>query len=278
MLRSLVGSEMCIRDRCNTLQSWACLYEQAASKFDESFDGTQLAKYVHSISHDKTVEPETHRISQLNLKENIVAIHWLDSLIYFLQKSGLGGVIRQYWIVPSQEGFLRPLGRLSRDPGIDDDLKDIAELLDWRIRCQLRDSRLNSLTEVEGDETMNLDEVIKGLCEKLIARANQNPDHDFKVASTQLFAWIIHKEKWDLLQGFPMFTDNSKPNSSPVLRLPIADMGSRPLAPFRAWAKDLEQFSEVFPPELVLADAFFKALPSPDTWKMLDDEKKLRNK
>ena len=52
-------------------------------------------------------------------------------------------------------------------------------------------------------------------------------------------------------------------------------MISRPLAPFRAWTKDLEQFSEVFPPELVLADAFFEALPSPDTWKMLDDEKKL---
>ena len=32
---------------------------------------------------------------------------------------------------------------------------------------------------------------------------------------------------------------------------------------------------KVFPPELVLADAFFEALPSPDTWKMLDDEKKL---
>lgn len=260
---------------CNTLQSWARLYEQAASKFDESFDGTQLAKYVHSISHDKAVEPETHRISQLNLKENTIAIHWLDSLIYFLEKSGLGGVIRQYWIVPSQESFLRPLGRLSRDPGIDDDLKDIAELLDWRIRCQLRDTGLNSLTEVEGDETMNLDEVVDRLCEKIIARANQNPDDDFKEASTQLFAWIIKKEKWDLLQGFPMFTDNSKPNSSPVLRLPTAHMISRPLAPFRAWTKDLEQFSEIFPPELVLADAFFEALPSPDTWKMLDDEKKL---
>ena len=260
---------------CNTLQSWAHLYEQAASKFDESFDGTQLAKYVHSISHDKVVEPETHRISQLNLKENTVAIHWLDSLIYFLQKNGLDGVIRQYWIVPSQESFLRPLGRLSRDPGIDDDLKDIAELLDWRIRCELRDSGLKSLTEVEGDETMNLDEVVNTLCEKLIARANQNPDDNFKVASTQLFAWIINKEKWDLLQGFPMFTDNSKPNSSPVLRLPTAHMISRPLAPFRAWTKELEQFSEVFPPELVLADAFFEALPSPDTWKMLDEKKKL---
>ena len=260
---------------CNTLQSWARLYEQSTSKFDEAFDGTQLAKYVHSITHDKVVEPKTHRISQLNLKENTVAIHWLDSLIYFLQKSGLSGVIRQYSIVPSQESFLRPFGRLSRDPGIDDDLKNIAELLDWRIRCELRDSGLNSLTEVEGDETMNLDEVVNRLCEKLIARANQNPDDDFKRASTQLFAWIINKEKWDLLQGFPMFTDNSKPNSSPVLRLPTAHMISRPLAPFRAWTKDLEQFSEVFPPELVLADAFFEALPSPDTWKMLDDEKKL---
>ena len=260
---------------CNALQDWARIYEREASTFNEAFDGKQLAQWVHKVSHDLTAKTTTHRISLLDLKKDIVEIKWLDALIGFLQKNGLSEIINQYWIVPSQESFLRPLGRLSRDPGIDDDLKDIAELLDWRIRCELRDSGLNSLTEVEGDETMNLDEVVNRLCEKIIARANQNPDDDFKVASTQLFAWIINKEKLDLLQGFPMFTDNSKPNSSPVLRLPTAHMISRPLAPFRAWTKDLEQFSEVFPPELVLADAFFEALPSPDTWKMLDDEKKL---
>ena len=252
---------------CNAILSWARLYEKEASEFEETIDGTRLTRYVHKVG--------TQSGSLLNRKEGFLSIHWLDALIDFLQKNGLSGLINQYSIVRSQAGFLHSLNRLCRDPGIGDDLKGIAQSLDWNIRDELRDTRLNSLAEEEGLGDMDSDEVVDTLCEKLSVRANQNPDDDFKMASTQLFAWLIHKEKWDLLQGFPMFTDNSKPNSSPVLRLPSAHTSDRPLAPFRAWTKDLQHFSEIFPPELVLADAFFEALPSPDTWKMLDDEKKL---
>lgn len=252
---------------CNTIQSWAHLCEEKPSGFNEIVDGPRLARYVHNL--------ESHQVSQLALKEGIVAIHWLDALIDFLEKNGLSGITRQYSIVPSQAGGLYSLHRLHRDPGIDENLKDIAQLLDWNIRDELRDTQLNSLTEEEGLGDMDSNDVVNNLCYKLRDRAHQNPDNDFKVASTQLFAWLIDKEKWDLLQGFPMFTDNSKPNSSPVLRLPSAHTSDRPLAPFRSWTKDLQHFSEIFPPKLVLADAFFEALPSPDTWKMLDDEKKL---
>ena len=183
--------------------------------------------------------------------------------------------MREYYIVIDQAGFLDQLSALHRDPGIDKELKEIAETLDWSIRQKLRDVRLTSLSEEGGCGDMSQDEVVNTLRQKLRDRADENPDEGFKEASKQLFAWTVSKKKWNLLQGFPAFTDSSKPNSSPVLRLPTAHINRCPLAPFRAWAKDLEQFSEVFPPELVLADAFFEALPSPDTWKMLDDEKKL---
>ena len=260
---------------CNTILSWAHLYEKETSQFKGVVDGRTLGEHVHKHSHDPSAQTQTHRVNRIPLKEGVVAIHWLDTLIDFLEKNGLSEVIRQYSVVPSQADFLRPLDRLYRDQGIGEDLKDIAELLKWRVRPELRDHRLNSLIEKEGRGDMDCDEVVDTLCEKLRARADENPDDDFKEASKRLFAWIVNQEDWNRLKGFPMFTDNSKPNSSPVLRLPSAHTSGRPLAPFRAWTKDLQQFSEVFPPELVLADAFFEALPSPDTWRMLDDEKKL---
>ena len=256
---------------CNTLQSWASLYDQETSKFDEAFDGRQLAQVVHNMSHDTDVQPETHRVSRLKLKEGVDKIHWLDSFIDFLQKNGLDEVIRQYWIVPSQESFLRPLDRLDRDQGIDDNLKDIAELLKWRIRPELRDRRLNSLIEKEGREDIDCDKVVDTLCEKLRARADENPDNDFKEACKRLFAWIVLQEDWDRLRGFPVFTDDSKSNSSSVLHLPSAHTSRPLLAPLRAWAGDLEPFKDLFPPERILADAFFEVVIKPDAWKELDN-------
>ena len=263
---------------CNTLQSWARIYDQEVSTFDEAIDGRGLALYVHNVSHDTAVEPETHRISQINLKEGIVVIHWLDSLIDFLRKNGLNEVIRQYWIVPSQASFLRPLDRLYRDPGIDDNLKDIADLLNCRIRPELRDSRLNSLTEEDGRGDMDIDEVLNDLCYELRDRAHENPDNNFKIATTQLFAWIVNQEDWARLRNFPVFTDGSKSDGSVVLNLSNLDAGEPPLAPLRAWSKDLEPFSELFPPDRILADDFFEVMPKLDLWNRLDEQHFIKSK
>ena len=256
---------------CSTLQSWANLYEQEISEFNEAFDGRQLAQHVHKVSHAANAKNKTHRVNQLDVKEDIAVIQWLDSLIAFLQKNGLDEIIRQYWIVPSQAGFLRPLDRLHRDQGIGDDLKDIAELLNWRIRPELRDLGLNALTDKEGKGDMDNDEVVDMLCQKLQVRANENPDNNFKEASTRLFAWIVNQRDWNRLQGFPMFTDDSKPNDSPVIYLPSAHTNRPPLAPIRAWTENLKPFSDLFPTERILADAFFEVVLKLDAWKELDN-------
>ena len=283
LLKNLQGADEKLPRRieatgwCNSLQSWGGIYDQAVSVFDEAFDGRRLAQYVHNVSHDTDVKPKTHRISRLNLKEGVVAIHWLDSLIDFLRKNGLDGVIRQYWIVPSQEGFLRPLDRLDRDPGIDDNLKDIAELLNWRLRCELRDSRLNSLTGEEGRGDMDIDDVLTDLCHKLGDRADGNPDSNFREASKRLFAWIVNQEDWARLRNFPVFRKESKSTNSVVLHLPNLSAGDPPLAPLRAWSKDLEPFSELFPLDRILADDFFQVMPKLDLWKQLDKQNLIKS-
>ena len=245
---------------CNAILSWARLYGKEASEFEETIDGARLTRYVHKVG--------TQSGSLLSIKEGFLSIHWLDALIDFLQKNGLNELINQYSIVRSQAGFLHPLRRLHRDPGIDNNLKDIAQLLEWNIRDELREIQLNSLTKEEGLGDMDSDEVLDNLCYKLRERARKNPDNDFKIASTRLFAWMVDQMDWHRLQDFPVFTEDGKTNNSAVLHL---SNDHPPLAPVRAWMEDLKPFSDIFPLGRILADAFFEVLPNPHTWKMLDE-------
>ena len=91
--------------------------------------------------------PVTHRINHLNLREGVSAIKWLDELIGFLEDNGLRAVLLKYRIIPSQESFLRTLPYLQLDREIHEELKVVAHLLDWRIKCELRDTRITSLNE-----------------------------------------------------------------------------------------------------------------------------------
>ena len=135
---------------CNAVKSWGRVSECEISSFDEVTDGRKLALYVHETSYDPSANPTTHRLSRLDLEEDITAINWLDKLISFLRDNGMSELLREYRIVPSQEGFLRTLPRLYRDREIHEELKEIAGMLGWRIRPNLRDVQLTSLAEEAG--------------------------------------------------------------------------------------------------------------------------------
>ena len=164
-------------------------------------DGRKLASYVDQVSHEPSVEPRTHRVSRLDdcLRESILAIDWLDKLSGFLSENELGEVMREYCIVPSQENFLRQVTKLYRDQSIDGDLKDIAEMLEWRIRCELRDTRLTSLAEDAGTEDRGNEYVVRELIRKLQERAEKNPDDNFAKASISLFSWLVSQNDWERL-------------------------------------------------------------------------------
>ena len=257
---------------CNVIKSWADVYQdEPMSLFNEVTGGRKLALFIQ----ESTREDDNHcgRIETLQnlLREDISAVEWLNRLHDFFNENGLREAVREYYIVIDQSGFLDKLSALHRDPGIDKELKEIAETLDWSIRQKLRDIRLTSLSEEGGCGDMSQDEVVDTLRQKLRDRADENPDDDFKEASKQLFGWIVNKEKWNLLQGFPVFTEDNKSNSSSVCYLPSAHTSRPLLAPLRAWAEDLEPFKDLFPPERILADAFFEVVVKPDAWKELDN-------
>ena len=270
---------------CNAIRSWADVYQdEPMSLFSEVRNGVKLASAIQKRTYKNNNCGKIEHLQRL-LQEDVPAVKWLNQLHCFYNENEMREAVREYRIVIDQAGYLQKLSALHPDPGIDSELKGIAEKLDWEIRQELRDIRLTSLTEEEGKGDMNQDKVVATLCEKLRTRADENPDSDFKAASTRLFSWIVtwidnqedwDQEDWDHLKGFPMFTDSSKSNTSPILPLPSAHTIKPPLAPIRAWPEDLKTFADIFPSECVLADAFFEALPIPEIWKRLDDQNLIR--
>ncbi len=255
---------------CDAIESWADVYQDEPISFREVSDGPELASFIEGHTHQGNTCGRIENLQDL-LREEIAAVEWLNRLHGFFNENELDEVVLDYHIVIDQAGFLNTLPVLHRDAGIDDNLKDIAELLEWRIRLNLRDIRLTSLSEKEGAGDMNSNEVVDTLCQKLRDRADENPDEDFQEASARLFAWIVGQEDWNNLRGFPVFAKDSK-SDSPILDLPTAHSGELPLAPVGAWDEDLQQFSELFPPDRILADVFFKKVSSPETWKQLDEQ------
>lgn len=261
----------------HAIKSWAMVLGCDASSFDETVDGCKLASFVHNSSRAPSVKPVTHRINRLNLREGVDAIKWLDKLIGFLEDNGLHAVLREKRVVPSQEGFLRTLPNLRIDREIHEELKIVAHLLDWRIRCELRDTKITSLNDEVGAGAWNSEYVVGELIRRLQEQADENPDDNFQKASVHLFDWIVAQEKWGLLRGFPVFADRDDSGREPPVYLPGHTQDSEsPLAPIRAWPEDLRPFSDLFPSNRVLADAFFEAVPGSDTWQILEEQSLVR--
>ena len=258
---------------CNAVRSWARLANCDVLSYDEVIDGRKLASIVDDVSHDQSVDSRTHRIRSLekNLKEGTCAISWLDRLIGFLRENSLDEVIREYRIVPSQEGFLRTLPRLHRDMEISGELKNVARSLGWRIRPELRDLRITAIAEEPGAGSWDNEYVVEEVLRRLRERAAENPDEHFGQASVNLFTWLVQQDYWNGLRSFPAFARGAVSDRPiEVIYLPVNDQGAdRPLAPVEAWADDLRPFVDLFPPNRILADDFTSGLPDPDIWQLL---------
>ena len=193
------------------------------SSFDEVIDGSKLASIVDEVSRDPETEKRTHRVSRLEkmLKHDVSAINWLDQLIGYLRKNGLGDSLREYQIVPSQARFLRVLPNLHRDVGISPELKSVAELLDWRIKTELRDCGIDTLAENPGAGDWDNEYVVEQLLGKLSERADNTPDDKFSQASINLFFWLVEQERWNDLRGFPVFARRvASEHPIDIVRLP----------------------------------------------------------
>ena len=191
---------------CNAVKSWVGISGDEVSSFDEAIDGRKLASCVEAETKSNDEEFGCLENLQHLLREDICAVEWLNRLYAYLTDNEFDDVIRYRSILLAQDGYLDRLSNLHRDQDVTEELKDIAELLDWDIRQELRDTRLTSLGNEPGAGNWDNEYVIGELIKRLQERAEKNPDSDFEKASVCLFAWIAAQEKWDLLRAFPVFS------------------------------------------------------------------------
>ena len=263
----------------NAVKSWARISECDFTSYDEVIDGRKLAAEIESITLDPSAATPTYRLSRLQglLREDITGVEWLDQFHGFLKTEGLFDVIRERHIVPSQFGFLRELGRLHRDKNIDEELKNIADVMDdfreWKIRRELRDSRLTVVKEETGSGDWDNDYVVGELIKKIKEQSEKSPSDAFAKASVRLFAWLCGHNRWNLLRDFPAFAEESDAESRRVIKL-VHDPGNqvRTLAPTGTWPEDLRPFAELFPRRNIMADDFFAATPCEQVWLTLTEK------
>lgn len=251
---------------CEAVKSWANISREEVSSFKEVMDGRKLV--------EERVEVECGSLEDLQgfLREHISAVKWLNQLYSFLKSNRLDDTLRTCLFVPDQDGSLDTLANLHRDQYIAEELKEIAALLGWNIRQDLRDARLTSLADESGAGDWDNNYVVGELIKKLQERADKNPDESFRLASVRLFAWIVSLENWGHLQGFPVFSEGND-SERRVFRLGRAEEGSEgTFAPVQAWLENLQSFSELFPRRHILSSAFFDAVPSAKVWQKLDKD------
>ena len=262
---------------CKSAESWADIIECEVTDLKEVIDGSKLAIYVKEKSGCDDENDGQLEKFRLFLREEIDAVDWLNRFYKFLYDYGFGDVIRNHPIILAQDEYLDMLANLHRDQCISEELKDIANLLEWKMQEELRDIRLDALKEEVGAGDWDDDYVVEKLVKHLQDRADKNPDILFAEASARLFSWIVGQESWTLLHGFPVFAQESDGDSRRVIRLENdAEEDVRPLAPVSAWVEDLQQFSDLFPRRHTLADEFFESTPDPVIWQTLDKKGFLR--
>ena len=261
---------------CQTIQSWAEIYKnKPIALFSEVMDGKKLAS---SIEEKTRKDDKYGKLTDLQdlLQERVSAVEWLNEFHYFLNESGLREAVRESYIVADQAGSLDKLSALYRDQDIHEELKKIAELLDWRdsqnnwtLRQLLRNKHLTSLAEEVGAGNKDNEEVLGELIEKLREYDENDPDNNFKQASAQLFAWMVGKKNYSRLGGFPVFAADGKS----VLVLPNPGQDTNPpLAPIPAWSEGLKEFGDLFPENRILANDFFKEEYPSEVWEQLDEQ------
>ena len=247
-----------------TIESWMDMDGIDSSVFNEAIDDSELASRIEECSCLDDL--------QNLLRKDVYALDWLNRFYEFLMIYRSDAVIDNYALIPNQIGEFACLENLHRDKNIDDELKEISELLDWSLREELRDPQLKSLEDEVGAGDLDNENVVRNLIDKLQERADSNPDNDFKKASTLLFTWIVNSDREDysdLLLDVSVFTKDGEPHHS--LRNTIHN-GKTLLAPVCSWPEDLQECKDIFPPDRILADDFFKKMNDSKVWERLDKE------
>ena len=252
----------------NAIKSWGDMHIDEDACFNEKFSAVNLALYVEKEGRNiRTLR------TLLQQSDEDSTIKWLNRLHKILKSTGNDDIVKRSHLIPDQEGFFNTLDELHRDKRVDNELKNISDLLDMDVRQKLRDIRLNSLANENGAgdyENKDLIREIKAELRKLADRDDLNDG--FMSASVKLFGWLVRNKQWDDIENFLTFSEGGSRGNREVIKLTRDNNVDRPLAPVKAWVDGLSEYSELFPPRYIMADAFFDELSDPEAWSSLAEK------
>ena len=246
---------------CNAARSWAALYDWPLGELGETMDGRDLAAYAEDAGSMDALQAKI---------EDADATSWLDDLYGFLSTNAFDDALRGLKIVPDQNGRFSTLTKLKRDQDIPGELKEIAQLVGWDLRGELRNTGFPTIADEPGAGDVDAAFVILKLIDRLSERMENALDGDSKVASVRLFGWLAANSRWRHLEGFPAFSDEGASSTPLKLRRHEDDAPEQPLAPVRTWVEPLRKYAELFPRRHILSDDFAIEFDSPSIWSALD--------
>ena len=251
------------------VESWLEIHP---TLFDEVYNGEKLVRRIESeMGDDETAG--TLEVLEGLLRDGDASIPWLDLLCQFLQDDNLVNVLQDSHIILDQSGHLDRISNLHRDTGIDDELKDIGDvLLGMRIRESLRDTRIASLASEVGSGDYGNRDVVQAIKARFDEICEEGElEGGFAQASPRLMAWLTGRKLWSALIGYPVYSTTSH-GTPELLRLHQGNPSLvEVLAPVSAWSEDLQPYAALFPRSYIVAEPFYEHIPSTDDWRALSN-------
>lgn len=249
------------------LISWAPFLSQPAEQLDESLT---LATLSEQLSTWGTVEEAGKQFG-----EAVDPIEWLNQFHALISKTDDTQLFEQKRLIPSQSGELKKITELRRDPGIDEELKGIAESVGLPTRHDLLDRRMR-LETFSKLQPKTEEEVLTGAVQKFKDKAKnaKSVDAAFAEIAVRFFVWLVRHNETDKLDGFPLLTRATSGEDGALATFfrDTARTDERPLAPTGCWPESARLVADLFPKRETLSDAYREALPDDVLWGKMEEE------
>jgi hypothetical protein len=199
------------------------------------------------------------------------AIAWVNEVHALICKAGRYELFSSKPLVPNQCGDLAFLGKLNRDVGIDDVLKEIGELVGLHLRAELIHSDITTRKIIDSLKIRTEEDVVT----QIISTIHQgfqrgNPVESFRIANVKMFSWLLCKGKMPKLDGFPVMTaGDSNEKLERVIFRPRTAPADRPLAPILLWPQNAQVFADLLPEAVILNECYLRSCENPIYWQNL---------
>lgn len=200
-----------------------------------------------------------------DLSSDVKPLEWLTKLYELILNNEKRDLFDDFEMLPDQNGKFQCRNSLTRDKGLDESLKDIAQAIGIDIRSQL----LHSHIRLEGiigllSHPIEQDELLKEIIARLNKESTEPLGAEFEEVNLSLFRWIIENDQLELLKSFPFITrgqDVTMVNTESVVKCYMGPVG--------AWQEGLRKYSELFPKSRILSDRYYEAKPEELIWNKL---------